>query len=43
MNSLDSIAAAFCHSFYKKEWIGNNAAIRRLTVAVVEELYNGKK
>jgi|TARA_B110000093_G_scaffold121296_1_gene130005 2-keto-4-pentenoate hydratase len=38
MKSLDSIAAAFCHSFYKKEWIGNNAAIRRLRVAEAYEV-----
>ena len=38
MNSLDLIATAFCHSFYKKEWIGNNAAISKLTIGEAYEI-----
>jgi len=38
VNSLDLIATAFCHSFYKKEWIGNNAAISKLTIGEAYEI-----
>lgn len=38
MNSLNSIATAFCHSFYNKELIGGNTAISKLTAAEAYEV-----
>lgn len=38
MKSLDSIAEDFYHAFYKKEWIGDHAAIGKLTIAEAYEI-----
>jgi 2-keto-4-pentenoate hydratase len=38
MKSLDSIANVFCHSFYKKEWLGDNSSISKLTIAEAYEI-----
>lgn len=38
MKSLDSIASGFCHSFYEKEWIGDNSSISKLTMTEAYEV-----